>query len=37
MGVTLYHVAALEPPFQEDSVSHLLKSILYKTPKPIPG
>ena len=37
MGVTLYHIAALEPPFQEDTVSHLLKSILYKTPKPIPG
>jgi len=35
MGVALYHTACLEPPFAEDSMQALFKSILYKNPKPI--
>ena len=35
LGVALYHAACLEPPFQEDTMQNLFKSILYKNPKPI--
>jgi serine/threonine protein kinase len=35
MGVALYHTACLEPPFVEDSMQALFKSILYKNPKAI--
>jgi serine/threonine protein kinase len=35
LGVALYHAACLEPPFVEDSMPALFKSILYKNPKPI--
>lgn len=35
MGIALYHTACLEPPFVEDSMQALFKSILYKNPKPI--
>lgn len=35
LGVALYHMVCLEPPFQEDSLQALFKSILYKNPKPI--
>jgi NIMA (never in mitosis gene a)-related kinase len=35
LGVALYHAACLEPPFVEDSMQALFKSILYKNPKPI--
>lgn len=31
----MYHTACLEPPFEEDTVQSLFKSILYKNPKPI--
>lgn len=35
LGVALYHAACLEPPFEEDTMQALFKSILYKNPKPI--
>ena len=35
LGVAMYHTACLEPPFDEDTVQSLFKSILYKSPKPI--
>lgn len=35
IGVALYHMACLEPPFVEDTLQNLFKSILYKNPKPI--
>jgi NIMA (never in mitosis gene a)-related kinase len=35
LGVALYHAACLEPPFQEETMQNLFKSILYKNPKPI--
>ncbi len=35
LGVSMYHTACLEPPFEEDSMQSLFKSILYKNPKPI--
>ena len=35
MGVALYSMACLEPPFQESTITELFNSIVYKTPKPI--
>ena len=35
MGVALYSMACLEPPFQESTISELFNSIVYKSPKPI--
>lgn len=35
LGVALYHMSCLEPPWQEESLPNLFKSILYKNPKPI--
>ena len=35
LGVALYHAACLEPPFVEDNIQTLFKSIQYKNPKPI--
>jgi len=35
LGVALYHAACLEPPFAEDTMQNLFKSIQYKNPKPI--
>lgn len=35
MGISLYHTSCLEPPFAEDTIQTLFKSILYKNPKPI--
>ena len=35
MGVALYSMACLEPPFQESSIAELFNSIVYKQPKPI--
>jgi len=35
LGVALYTMACLEPPFREPSITELFKSIVYKTPKPI--
>ena len=35
MGVALYYMACLEPPFQESTITELFNSIVYKTPKPI--
>jgi NIMA (never in mitosis gene a)-related kinase len=35
LGVALYHMACLEPPFQEETMQNLFKSILYKNPKPV--
>lgn len=33
--MALYHAACLEPPFVEDTMQNLFKSILYKNPKPV--
>jgi len=35
MGVSLYNIACLEPPFLENDLGSLFKAIQYKTPKPI--
>jgi NIMA (never in mitosis gene a)-related kinase len=35
LGVSLYHMACLEPPFVEDSMASLKNAIIYKNPKPI--
>lgn len=35
MGVALYSMACLEPPFYENSITELFNSIIYKSPKPI--
>lgn len=35
LGVALYTLACLQPPFYEDNLSALMQSILFKTPKPI--
>lgn len=35
MGVALYSMACLEPPFHEATITELFKAIVYKTPKPI--
>lgn len=35
LGVALYTMACLQPPFQEDSMPVLMHSICYKQPKPI--
>jgi serine/threonine protein kinase len=35
LGVSIYHMACLEPPFNEDTIHSLFKSIQYKNPKPI--
>ena len=36
MGVALYSMACLEPPFYESNITELFNSIVYKNPKPIP-
>ena len=35
MGVALYSMACLEPPFHEANLTDLFNSIVYKVPKPI--
>jgi serine/threonine protein kinase len=35
LGVSIYQMACLEPPFSEETMQSLFKSILYKNPKPI--
>ena len=35
MGVALYSMACLEPPFYESTITELFNSIIYKNPKPI--
>ena len=35
LGVTLYTLACLQPPFYEESMTALMNSICYKAPKPI--
>lgn len=35
LGVALYTMACLQPPFMEDNMSNLMNSIQYKQPKPI--
>jgi len=35
MGVALYTMACLEPPFNDETMRGLFNSIVYKTPKPI--
>eukprot|EP00347_Sterkiella_histriomuscorum_P002185 403369139 len=35
LGVSLYHMSCLEPPWQEETMQNLFKSILYKNPKPV--
>ena len=35
MGVALYSMACLEPPFYEQTITELFNSIVYKNPKPM--
>ena len=35
MGVALYSMACLEPPFHEHTITDLFNSIVYKNPRPI--
>jgi len=35
VGCCIYHLAALEPPFQSDNLNHLAAKILTEVPKPI--
>ena len=35
MGVALYSMACLEPPFHEQTITDLFNSIVYKNPRPI--
>ena len=35
MGVALYSMSCLEPPFYEQNITELFNSIVYKSPKPM--
>lgn len=35
MGVALYQMACLEPPFREATIRELFNAIVFKQPKPI--
>lgn len=37
IGCVLYHISALEPPFQGDNLITLGFNIVHKNPKPLPG
>ena len=37
LGCVMYHLAALEPPFVSENIENLLKTIQFKTPKPLQG